>query len=136
MNGFRINERTDQMRRERIAHQQSNQQNSTRLISKFTTTGVNLGKKLWISCPLSWEFSIPVLAGLIPRERFHRRKKGRCFHQKHCPEISSLSPKFTTKKGKNSHESAYCWSEWSSGYPSDPCPHRGRTRSSWLGPFP
>src|SRR5712692_5222589 len=95
MNGFRINERTDQMRRERIAHQQSNQQNSTRLISKFTTTGVNLGKKLWISCPLSWEFSIPVLAGLIPRERFHRRKKGRCFHQKHCPEISSLSPKFT-----------------------------------------
>src|SRR5215472_1323927 len=33
MNGFRINERTDQMR---IAHQQSNQQNSTRFISKFT----------------------------------------------------------------------------------------------------
>src|SRR5258708_39473428 len=43
----------------------------------------------------SWEFSIPVLAGLIPRERFHRRKKGRCFHQKHCQEISSFSPKCT-----------------------------------------
>ncbi len=41
MNGFRINEKTDQMRRERIAHQQSNQQNSTRLISKFTPVVVN-----------------------------------------------------------------------------------------------
>src|SRR5713226_5656069 len=68
---------------------------------KARAGGGNLGKKLWISCPLSWEFSIPVLAGLIPRERFHRRKKGRCFQQKHCQEISSLSPKFT---GKLAHQ--------------------------------
>ncbi len=36
MNGFRINEKTDQMRRERRAHQQSHQQNSTRFLSKCT----------------------------------------------------------------------------------------------------
>jgi hypothetical protein len=63
--------------------------------------------ELWRFCfisfaylQLSWEFSIPVLAGLIPRERFHRRAEGKMLSPEALPRNQQLLPNMYNEERK------------------------------------